>query len=163
MHLVSRYRYPMMSVLPTETAVDYLLSAPKIVRELQPMHWTFLDGPPDGTVMLTWQPLNHLGTNFASDGFVWADAEQAFTFEAKGYVRANGSLASNYTLTSRLDCRNVASSKRLPSSERESSYTLPSPFPPGCCESSQSQSPSSGPITMDCPLLESSAYRSYPC
>ncbi|KAJ9315113.1 hypothetical protein DTO271D3_4566 [Paecilomyces variotii] len=86
MHLVSRYRYPMMSVLPTETAVDYLLSAPKIVRELQPMHWTFLDGPPDGTIMLTWQPLNHLGTNFASDGYVWADAEQAFTFEAKGYT-----------------------------------------------------------------------------
>lgn len=50
------------------------------------MHWTFLDGPQDGTVMLTWQPLNHLGTNFASDGYVWADVEQAFTFEARGYV-----------------------------------------------------------------------------
>lgn len=87
MHLVSRYRYPVMHMLPTDTVVEYLLSAPKIVRELQPMHWTFLDGPPDGTVMLTWQPLNHLGTNFASDGYVWADVEQAFTFEARGYVR----------------------------------------------------------------------------
>ncbi|KAL1966338.1 hypothetical protein VTN77DRAFT_4691 [Rasamsonia byssochlamydoides] len=86
MHLVSRSRYPVMNALPTETVVDYLISAPKVVRELQPMHWTFLDGPPDGTTLLTWQPLNHLGTNFASDGYVWADAEQAFTFEARGYT-----------------------------------------------------------------------------
>ncbi|KAL4810868.1 hypothetical protein BDV18DRAFT_128141 [Aspergillus unguis] len=86
MHLVSRNRYPLMHMMPTETVVEYLLSAPKIVREAQPMHWTFLDGPQDGSVMLTWQPLNHLGTNFASDGYVWADAEQAFTFEARGYV-----------------------------------------------------------------------------
>ncbi|KAA8644400.1 hypothetical protein EYZ11_002776 [Aspergillus tanneri] len=86
MHLVSRHRYPLMHMMPTETVVEYLLSAQKIVREAQPMHWTFLDGPQDGTVMLTWQPLNHLGTNFASDGYVWADVEQAFTFEARGYV-----------------------------------------------------------------------------
>lgn len=53
------------------------------------MHWTFLDGPQDGTVMMTWQPLAHLGNNFASDGYVWADAEQAFTFESRGYVRSS--------------------------------------------------------------------------
>ncbi|RAL01366.1 uncharacterized protein BO80DRAFT_381473 [Aspergillus ibericus CBS 121593] len=86
MHLVSRHRYPLMHMMPTDTVVEYLLSAPKIVREAQPMHWTFLDGPQDGTVMLTWQPLNQLGTNFASDGYVWADVEQAFTFEARGYM-----------------------------------------------------------------------------
>ncbi|GKZ68701.1 hypothetical protein AnigIFM50267_003443 [Aspergillus niger] len=86
MHLVSRHRYPLMHMMPTDTVVEYLLSAPKIVREAQPMHWTFLDGPQDGSVMLTWQPLNQLGTNFASDGYVWADVEQAFTFEARGYL-----------------------------------------------------------------------------
>jgi hypothetical protein len=87
MHLVSRYRYPTMTALPTETVVEYLLAAPKVVREMQPMSWTFLDPPPpDGTTLLTWQPLAHLGTNFASDGYIWADAEQAFTFEARGYV-----------------------------------------------------------------------------
>ncbi|KAB8074723.1 DUF1750-domain-containing protein [Aspergillus leporis] len=86
MHLVSRHRYPLMHMMPTDTVVEYLLSASKIVREAQPMHWTFLDGPQDGTVMLTWQPLGHLGTNFASDGYVWADVEQAFTFEARGYL-----------------------------------------------------------------------------
>lgn len=51
------------------------------------MHWTFLDGPPDGSVILTWQPLKLMGTSFASDGYIWADVEQAFTFEARGYVR----------------------------------------------------------------------------
>lgn len=86
MHLVSRCRFPSLQMLPTETVVDYLMSAPRMVREVHPMHWTFLDGPPDGTVMLTWQPLHQLGVNFASDGYVWADAEQAFTFESRGYV-----------------------------------------------------------------------------
>ncbi|KAH8705553.1 hypothetical protein BGW36DRAFT_353955 [Talaromyces proteolyticus] len=76
-----------MTALPTETVVEYLLSAPKVVREMQPVTWTFLDPPPpDGTTILTWQPLAHLGTTFASDGYVWADAEQAFTFEARGYT-----------------------------------------------------------------------------
>ncbi|KAJ5762497.1 uncharacterized protein N7511_005879 [Penicillium nucicola] len=85
MHLISRNRYPSMHMMPTETAVEYLTSAPRICQT-QPMHWTFLEAPPDGTVMLTWQPLAHLGNNFASDGYVWADAEQAFTFEARGYT-----------------------------------------------------------------------------
>ncbi|KAJ5567196.1 hypothetical protein N7535_006502 [Penicillium sp. DV-2018c] len=85
MHLVSRHRYPSMHMMPSETAVEYLTSAPRICQT-QPMHWIFLDGPPDGTVMLTWQPQNHLGNNFASDGYVWADQEQAFSFESRGYV-----------------------------------------------------------------------------
>ncbi|OAX84759.1 hypothetical protein ACJ72_00869 [Emergomyces africanus] len=85
MHLVSNYRYPLMTNLSHETAVEYLISAPKVVRELQTVHWMFLDGPPDGTVILVWQPLNHLGTNFASDGYVWADAEQLYSTEIRGY------------------------------------------------------------------------------
>lgn len=86
MHLVSGYRYPAASTLSPDTAAEYLLSAPKVVRELQPMHWRFLDAPADGTVMLTWQPLSRLGTNFSSDGYVWADPEQIYTTEVKGYV-----------------------------------------------------------------------------
>ncbi|WEW58073.1 hypothetical protein PRK78_003540 [Emydomyces testavorans] len=86
MHLVSSYRYPSMASLTIETAVEYLLSAPKVVRELQPVHWMFLDAPPDGAIMLVWQPLNHLGTNFASDGYIWGDAEQVFTTESRGYT-----------------------------------------------------------------------------
>ena len=75
-----------MSAISIETVVNHLLEAPKIVRDLHPMHWTFLDAPADGTVLLAWQPLNYLGTSFASDGYVWADPEHAFTHEAKGYV-----------------------------------------------------------------------------
>lgn len=66
--------------------MGYLLEAPKIVRDLQPMQWQFLETPPDGTLMLTWQPLEYLGTNFASDGYIWADAEQIFKSEVRGYV-----------------------------------------------------------------------------
>lgn len=107
-------------MLPTDTVVEYLLSAPKVVRELQPMHWTFIDGPPDGTVMLTWQPLNHLGTNFASDGYVWADVEQSFTFEARGYVCLLAHLeyyCISPLLTGSADRRDVASPEWISSSE----------------------------------------------
>lgn len=105
MHLVSRNRYPTMTALPTETVLDYLLAAPKVVREMYPMHWTFLDGPQDGTTLLTWQPLAHLGSNFASDGYIWADVEQAYTFEARGYtvemwVQRSGYHPPNETIAS---------------------------------------------------------------
>jgi len=51
------------------------------------MNWMFLDAPEDGTVMLVWQPLNQSGTQSATDGYIWADAEQAFSSEVRGYVR----------------------------------------------------------------------------
>lgn len=76
-----------MNTLSPETAAEYLLSAPKVVREMQPVHWMFIDAPQDGTVMLTWQPLSRLGTSFASDGYVWADSENIYTTEMRGYVR----------------------------------------------------------------------------
>ncbi|KAL8690412.1 MAG: hypothetical protein Q9218_004139 [Villophora microphyllina] len=50
------------------------------------MVWTFIDTPQDGMTMLVWQPTAKLGTEFASDGYVWADAEQAFSSEVKGYT-----------------------------------------------------------------------------
>lgn len=70
-----------------ETIVSYLLEAPKIVRELQPMQWQFLETPQDGTLVLTWQPLDYISTNFASDGYIWADVEVSFKSEVRGYVR----------------------------------------------------------------------------
>ena len=69
-----------------ETVVTYLSEAPKIVRDIQPVQWQFLEAPADGTMMLVWQPLEYLDTNFASDGYVWADVEQAFEQEIRGYV-----------------------------------------------------------------------------
>jgi len=87
MHLVSKYRYPTTSNPSLETIVSYLLEAPKIVRDLQPMQWQMIEAPADGTLMLTWQPLEYIGTTFASDGYIWADAEHVFKSEVRGYVR----------------------------------------------------------------------------
>lgn len=86
MHLVSKYRYPTIHQATTETIISFLMEAPKIVRDLQPMHWTYLDAPPDGSLMLVWQPLEQMQTAFASDGYIYADMEHAFCSENKGYV-----------------------------------------------------------------------------
>ncbi|KAK5023633.1 hypothetical protein LTS07_009141 [Exophiala sideris] len=100
MHLVSKYRYPVMSNPSLEAIVGYLLEAPKIVRDLQPVQWQFIDTPQDGMLMLTWQPLEYLGTSFASDGFVWADAEHVFKSEVRGYrsgYRASGEAMASHS------------------------------------------------------------------
>ena len=86
MHLISKNRYPITNNPSLETIVGYLLEAPKIVRDLQPVQWQYLDAPPDGTVLLSWQPLEYMGTNYASDGYVWADAEQTFKSDVRGYT-----------------------------------------------------------------------------
>ena len=49
------------------------------------MSWMYMDCPPDGEVMLLWQP-SQLRIQAASDGFIWADAESAFSSEMRGYV-----------------------------------------------------------------------------
>lgn len=69
-----------------EQIVNYLIEAPKIMREVAPVQWQYLDGPPDGSMFLVWQPLE-MQTNFASDGYVWSDAETPFNSEVRGYVR----------------------------------------------------------------------------
>lgn len=83
---MSTYNYPTLLQLPLETVTDFLIQAPTITREVAGMSWKFLDAPPDGSVMLVWQP-PQLGTYAASDGYVWADAEQAYSNEYRGYVR----------------------------------------------------------------------------
>lgn len=88
MHLVSKFRYPLISTMSLETVVGYLTEAQKIVRDLQPVQWQYLDAPQDGSLLLVWQPLQYLDTTFASDGYVWGDVEQAFSQECRGYVRS---------------------------------------------------------------------------
>jgi len=70
-----------------EALVNYLLEAPKIMRDMAPVQWQFLDAPPDGTLFLTWQPSDYMQATFASDGYVW-DVEQPFNSEIRGYVSA---------------------------------------------------------------------------
>lgn len=53
-----------------------LVNAPKIARDTAPFFWTYLDCPRDGQIMLTWQPLQRLGTNFASDGYIWPGPDE---------------------------------------------------------------------------------------
>ncbi|KIW62882.1 hypothetical protein PV04_09774 [Phialophora macrospora] len=106
LHLVSKYRYPITSNPAVDTLVNYLLEAQKIVRDLQPMQWQFIDTPPDGTLILEWQPLEYLGTSYASDGFIWADVEHVYKSEVRGYTlemflqragyRASGEAMANH-------------------------------------------------------------------
>lgn len=84
--LVSKSRYPVINNPSLDSIVSYLTDAPKIVRDLQPMQWQILDAPQDGSIMLVWQPLEYLGTNAASDGYVYADAEQYFESKVRGFV-----------------------------------------------------------------------------
>ena len=66
------------------------------------MQWTFLDAPQDGTVMLVWQPLAQLGTKFAPDGYIYADAEEVFAHQHRGYVCAFASDAKSYNNVAKL-------------------------------------------------------------
>ncbi|KAF5125769.1 SWI/SNF and RSC complexes subunit ssr4 [Metarhizium anisopliae] len=77
-HLVSSYRYPTMPRIDMNEVAKWLMTAPQIARDRAPFFWTYLDKPADGTILLAWQPLQRLGTNFATDGFVWAPPEQVY-------------------------------------------------------------------------------------
>ena len=105
MHLISKYRYPITNNPSMDTIVGYLLEAPKIVRDLQPVQWQFIDAPADGSVLLVWQPLDYLGTTMASDGYVWGDAEQVAKSDQRGYslemyVHRSGYRAQGETMAS---------------------------------------------------------------
>lgn len=95
---MSSYPFPISAHVSLEEIVDRLTAAPHIATNLKPMVWMYIDNPGDGMMMLVWQPLAKLGTEFASDGYVWADAEQAFSSQTKGYVNSHPDLTqSMYT------------------------------------------------------------------
>ncbi|KAH8814868.1 hypothetical protein F5884DRAFT_828301 [Xylogone sp. PMI_703] len=82
-HLISTFRFPVLPNLHPDKVTEWLLNAPKIARDQSPFYWTYLDRPADGTVLLTWQSMN-LGTDFASDGYIWSPGETAFQMEVAG-------------------------------------------------------------------------------
>jgi hypothetical protein len=91
------------------------LEASKITRDLQPMQWQFIETPTDGMLILEWQPLEYLGTNYASDGFIWADQEHVYKSEVRGYV--GGFIpGATHTNCGRTDSGDVPSKSRLSSS-----------------------------------------------
>ncbi|KAL8659582.1 MAG: hypothetical protein Q9226_000363 [Calogaya cf. arnoldii] len=85
-HLVSTHPFPTSAQILLPTIVERLLTAPTICHDHKPMLWMYLDCPQNGEMLLVWQPLSKLGNEFASDGYVWADAEQAFSSEARGHT-----------------------------------------------------------------------------
>ena len=86
-HLISTFQYPKMPQFDLNVLVEHLIQAPKVVKDHSPMNWMFLQSPQDGDVFLTYQP-PQMGIQLASDGYVWADAEQPFSTEVRGYVRS---------------------------------------------------------------------------
>ncbi|KAI1103969.1 DUF1750-domain-containing protein [Jackrogersella minutella] len=57
------------------------MQAPKIARDTAPFFWTYLDRPENGNLFLMWQPLQQMGINFASDGYIWPPQEQYLSQE----------------------------------------------------------------------------------
>lgn len=62
---------------------EWLLNSPRIARDGAPFFWTFLDTPQDGSIILTWQPLQRMGTEFASDGYIWPRGETYYQHEIR--------------------------------------------------------------------------------
>ena len=113
-HLVSKGRYPTTNNPSLESIVSYLSEAPKIVRDVQPMQWQFLDAPADGTLLLVWQPLEYMGTAFASDGYIYADAEQTFKSDVRGFVSPAASVGCARYSNAIAASRDVLPPFRLP-------------------------------------------------
>ncbi|KAI1145784.1 hypothetical protein F4825DRAFT_442787 [Nemania diffusa] len=80
-HLLSTHRYNMKAQVQPAEVTAWLMQAPKIARDISPFFWTYIDKPENGQIFLTWQPLQLMGTQFASDGFIWPPHEAYFTQE----------------------------------------------------------------------------------
>lgn len=145
-HLVSSYRYPTMPRMDMNEVAKWLMTAPQIARDRAPFFWTYLDKPADGTILLTWQPLQRLGTNFATDGFVWAPPEQVYKHDlGNGLVRTDTkynrqrvSRKTNYVVT--IDAGNLLPQSWV-HSRRAVCPPRPTTIPTGTC--SRSSQPAS--------------------
>ncbi|KAH6666105.1 hypothetical protein B0J14DRAFT_643388 [Halenospora varia] len=84
-HLLSTYRFPQLLQLHPDKVAEWLQNAPRIARAEAPFYWTYLDRPADGNILLVWQsPVQ--GTEFPSDGYVWAPGETVFQLDIGGYL-----------------------------------------------------------------------------
>lgn len=76
--------------LPVDKVIEILLQAVQMTRRERTVSWQFLDAPPDGTLLVAWQPPS-MENRFATDGYEYADVERAFSQQARGYVSPNRS------------------------------------------------------------------------
>lgn len=87
---MSSFRYPAAARLDINEVAKWLMAAPQIARDKAPFFWGYLDKPADGTTLLTWQPLQRLGTNFATDGFVWSPPEEIYKHDLRNGAVCQG-------------------------------------------------------------------------
>ncbi|KAI1430324.1 hypothetical protein F5Y12DRAFT_709337 [Xylaria sp. FL1777] len=80
-HLLSTYRYTYKAHVQPSEVTNWLIQAPKIARDTAPFFWTYIEKPENGQIFLAWQPLQLMGTHFASDGFIWPPQEAYYTHE----------------------------------------------------------------------------------
>ncbi|CAJ2513867.1 Uu.00g019860.m01.CDS01 [Anthostomella pinea] len=80
-HLMSTYRYTFKAQVQPQEVTAWLMQAPKIARDTAPFFWTYVDRPEHGHISLNWQPLQLMGTNYASDGFIWPAQESYYQQE----------------------------------------------------------------------------------
>lgn len=88
------------------------MQAPKIARDTSPFFWTYIDRPESGNAFLTWQPLQQMGVNFASDGLIWPPQEQYIPQEVGNGVvccLANSLTVSYWLILPFIDPRDVFS------------------------------------------------------
>ena len=112
-----------------QEVTKWLLAAPKIARDTAPFFWTFLDGPQDGTILLTWQPLQRLHTEMATDGYVWAGAETYYQHEVgNGLVKRPSTPTNLRQLISESDLGALSPPRRLQARKRAVHRTLPASF-----------------------------------
>lgn len=107
-HLISTFPYTKKARVDIPEVTNWLMQAPQIARDKAPFFWTYLDRPENGTITLTWQPLQQMGTAFASDGYIWGPQEQYFTQEVGNgvilemyYHKAGFAYGENYATHSR--------------------------------------------------------------
>ena len=157
-HLISNYNFPKLPQFNLDILVEYLVQAPRIVKEQASMNWMFLHCPNDGDVLLVWQP-PQMGTREASDGYVWADPESAFSSEMRGYVRIQRSHASvpYMLMPCYAESGDVRAQDRFPFAERTNGNTRSTPITFNTLSKARPQYTSPRPILVDYALLSNGA------
>ncbi|KAG9238679.1 hypothetical protein BJ875DRAFT_392851 [Amylocarpus encephaloides] len=125
-HLVSTYRFPALLSLHPDKVAEWLLGAPKIARDQAPFYWTYLDHPAPGNILLTWQS-QALGTEFPSDGYVWAPREESFQLEVRGYTLEMYHYKTGYSTGEPLAMHARRRYRLLPSKQPRPGTPVPDP------------------------------------
>ncbi|KAK4997600.1 hypothetical protein LTR66_003013 [Elasticomyces elasticus] len=85
-HLLSGHKYPILPSTTTEHIYECLNNAQRIVKQIAPMAWTYLQAPQDGTLQMEWlSPQMEAQGRWPTDGYIWADPESIYVQQVNGY------------------------------------------------------------------------------